>query len=230
MPFTIAPHGRRVESARPGHHDGRRHLRPSLPRDERPRRACDQGPHASTSTARKLTENFVVLSRIERRDRDHARSRGAGAPPRGPRDDQHHPQASALLAGSAGSRRVSRAVVAGAFSAEFLSLPEEVLTTTLIHHQHYFPGRRDRAAQLMPAFLAVIEHAVDERARHRDECRARRHRAAARCAVFLGRRSQGRRSRRGSSGSATRAVPQEPRDRTARRPSGSRRWRRWIAT
>ena len=31
------------------------------------------------------------------------------------------------------------AVVAGAFSAEFLQLPQEVLITTLIHHQHYFP-------------------------------------------------------------------------------------------
>ena len=30
-------------------------------------------------------------------------------------------------------------VVAGTFALEFLELPEEVLTTTLIHHQHYFP-------------------------------------------------------------------------------------------
>jgi glycyl-tRNA synthetase beta chain len=31
------------------------------------------------------------------------------------------------------------AVVAGTFAPEFLDLPEEVLTTTMIHHQHYFP-------------------------------------------------------------------------------------------
>ena len=31
------------------------------------------------------------------------------------------------------------AVVAGFFDAGFLELPEEVLTTTLVHHQHYFP-------------------------------------------------------------------------------------------
>ena len=30
-------------------------------------------------------------------------------------------------------------VVAGHFPPEFLQLPEEVLTTTMIHHQHYFP-------------------------------------------------------------------------------------------
>ena len=37
-------------------------------------------------------------------------------------------------------------VVAGFFAAAFLELPEEVLTTTLIHHQHYFPVRRRDAA------------------------------------------------------------------------------------
>ena len=39
------------------------------------------------------------------------------------------------------------AVVAGAFSAEFLTLPAEVLTTTLIHHQHFFPVRGRRRAR-----------------------------------------------------------------------------------
>ena len=46
------------------------------------------------------------------------------------------------------------AVVSGAFSAEFLTLPAEVLTTTLIHHQHFFPVVASNGA-LMPAFLAV---------------------------------------------------------------------------
>ena len=46
------------------------------------------------------------------------------------------------------------AVVGGAFSAEFLTLPEEVLTTTLIHHQHFFPVAGANG-HLMPAFLAV---------------------------------------------------------------------------
>jgi glycyl-tRNA synthetase beta subunit len=38
---------------------------------------------------------------------------------------------------------------------EFLTLPEEVLTTTMIHHQHYFPVVDDEG-RLKPAFLAVI--------------------------------------------------------------------------
>jgi glycyl-tRNA synthetase beta chain len=45
-------------------------------------------------------------------------------------------------------------VVAGHFPPEFLQLPEEVLTTTMIHHQHYFPVVGDDGA-LRPAFLAV---------------------------------------------------------------------------
>jgi glycyl-tRNA synthetase beta chain len=47
------------------------------------------------------------------------------------------------------------AVVAGTFSLEFLELPEEVLTTTLIHHQHYFPIESEDG-RLKNAFLAVI--------------------------------------------------------------------------
>jgi glycyl-tRNA synthetase beta chain len=46
------------------------------------------------------------------------------------------------------------AVVAGHFPVEFLQLPEEVLTTTMIHHQHYFPVVDDEG-RLKPAFLAV---------------------------------------------------------------------------
>jgi glycyl-tRNA synthetase beta chain len=45
-------------------------------------------------------------------------------------------------------------VVAGHFPVEFLQLPEEVLTTTMIHHQHYFPVV-DEEGKLKPAFLAV---------------------------------------------------------------------------
>jgi glycyl-tRNA synthetase beta chain len=47
------------------------------------------------------------------------------------------------------------AVVAGTFSLDFLELPEEVLTTTLIHHQHYFPVEGEDG-RLKNAFLAVI--------------------------------------------------------------------------
>ena len=46
------------------------------------------------------------------------------------------------------------AVVTGTFPSEFLTLPDEVLTTTMIHHQHYFPVV-DRSGRLKPHFLAV---------------------------------------------------------------------------
>jgi glycyl-tRNA synthetase beta chain len=51
-------------------------------------------------------------------------------------------------------------VVAGTFAHEFLELPEEVLTTTLIHHQHYFPVESDDG-RLKNAFLAVINTEPD---------------------------------------------------------------------
>ena len=52
------------------------------------------------------------------------------------------------------------AVVAGTFAPEFLSLPEEVLTTTMIHHQHFFPVSSP-AGKLLPAFLAVTNTQAD---------------------------------------------------------------------
>ena len=45
-------------------------------------------------------------------------------------------------------------VVAGRFPDEFLSLPEEVLKTTMIHHQHYFPVTAGDG-RLTEHFLAV---------------------------------------------------------------------------
>src|SRR6185503_15756367 len=46
-------------------------------------------------------------------------------------------------------------VVAGFFDRAFLALPEEVLSTTLVHHQHYFPVLSDRG-EVKEAFLAVV--------------------------------------------------------------------------
>ena len=102
---------------------------------------------------KKLGENFVLLSRIERRDRllrdleSQARKIGGRALL------QQHPQAEALLE-EVPDLVEYPAVVAGTFAPEFLSLPGEVLTTTLIHHQHFFPVV-DASGALMPAFLAV---------------------------------------------------------------------------
>ncbi len=52
-------------------------------------------------------------------------------------------------------------VVAGVFPGEFLALPDEVLVTTMIHHQHYFPVT-DEQQKLLPAFLAVTNIEVEQ--------------------------------------------------------------------
>jgi glycyl-tRNA synthetase beta chain len=102
---------------------------------------------------KKLAENFVVLSRIERRDRI-MRDLDAQGRKLGGRPMLHqHPQAEALL-DEVPDLVEFPAIVSGLFSAEFLTLPPEVLTTTLIHHQHYFPVVSSTGG-LMPAFLAV---------------------------------------------------------------------------
>jgi glycyl-tRNA synthetase beta chain len=107
----------------------------------------------------RLVENFVILDRAERESRirreleTHARRLGGRVSP-----------STSLRAGGSGEvssllREVPDlveypAVVAGHFPVEFLQLPEEVLTTTMIHHQHYFPVV-DEDGKLKPAFLAV---------------------------------------------------------------------------
>jgi glycyl-tRNA synthetase beta chain len=102
-------------------------------------------------TAR-LAEHFVILDRQERQDRI---ARGLEAKARS-------------LGGRVGSAAMLHStlleevpdlieyptVMAGTFSKEFLSLPDEVLTTTMIHHQHNFPVV-DESGRLKPAFLAV---------------------------------------------------------------------------
>jgi glycyl-tRNA synthetase beta chain len=100
----------------------------------------------------RLAEHFVILDRQERHDRI---GRGLESKARS-------------LGGRVGSAAVLHStlldevpdlieyptVMAGTFAKEFLSLPEEVLTTTMIHHQHNFPVVDD-AGHLKPAFLVV---------------------------------------------------------------------------
>ena len=99
---------------------------------------------------RKLAEHFVVLDRHERRDLVaralESRARRLGGRP-------------LVAAGSAFLDEVPDlieypGVVAGSFDPAFLALPFEVLTTTMIHHQHYFPVVDEHGA-LKPVFLAV---------------------------------------------------------------------------
>ena len=112
---------------------------------------------------KKLTENFVLLSRIERRDRI-VRDLEAQARRIGGRALVHqHPRAEALL-DEVPDLVEFPAVVAGTFQPEFLTLPQEVLITTLIHHQHFFPVIGS-SGSLMAAFLAVTNtQTTNERA------------------------------------------------------------------
>ncbi len=95
----------------------------------------------------RLAENFVILDRSEREGRirreleTHARRLGGRVNTAG-------------LLQEVPDLVEYPSVVAGHFPVEFLELPEEVLATTMIHHQHYFPVVDDEG-KLKPAFLAV---------------------------------------------------------------------------
>jgi glycyl-tRNA synthetase beta chain len=101
---------------------------------------------------KRLAEHFVILDRNERHDRI-ARELDAEARRRGGR-----------IARSLVSQGILDevpdlveypVVISGAFAPECLTLPEEVLTTTMIHHQHFFPITSDQG-RLQPVFLAVL--------------------------------------------------------------------------
>jgi glycyl-tRNA synthetase beta chain len=99
----------------------------------------------------KLAEQFVILDR-ETRQRRIARKLDACATKVGGRVART-PTESTLL-GEVPDLVEYPSVVIGGFPKEFLHLPAEVLTTTMIHHQHYFPVV-DRKGKLKPNFLAV---------------------------------------------------------------------------
>jgi glycyl-tRNA synthetase beta chain len=106
----------------------------------------------------KLLENFVILERSERhnkigRELDAKAQRLQGRVSRVARGEGGLLQEVPDLV-------EYPSVVAGTFAHEFLELPEEVLTTTLIHHQHYFPVEGEDGA-LKNAFLAVINTEPD---------------------------------------------------------------------
>ena len=52
-------------------------------------------------------------------------------------------------------------VILGAFEAEYLKLPEEVLVTVMRDHQNYF-AVEDKTGKLLPHFLAVLNTKADE--------------------------------------------------------------------
>ena len=107
---------------------------------------------------KRLAENFVVLERSERQDRItreleiEARRRGG--------------RVARQLVAKRCCRKCRiwssiRSVISGSFGDEFLELPEEVLTTTMIHHQHFFPVVNEQG-KLQPVFLAVLNMEPDK--------------------------------------------------------------------
>ena len=53
--------------------------------------------------------------------------------------------------------------VTGAIDESFLELPDEVLTTVMVHHQRFVPVR-DAEGRLLPRFVAVANHKVPDEA------------------------------------------------------------------
>jgi glycyl-tRNA synthetase beta chain len=99
----------------------------------------------------KLPEHFVILDHAERRDRI-ARELESKARKLGGRVQlREH----AALVDEVADLVEYPGVVAGFYERSFLELPHEVLTTTLVHHQHYFPVVDEKGA-LKEAFLAVV--------------------------------------------------------------------------
>jgi len=106
----------------------------------------------------RLLENFVILERSERHDKI-ARELDAKARRLQGRVSRNVRHESGLLQ-EVPDLVEYPSVIAGTFASDFLQLPDEVLTTTLIHHQHYFPVE-DESGKLKNAFLAVINTEPD---------------------------------------------------------------------
>jgi glycyl-tRNA synthetase beta chain len=99
----------------------------------------------------RLKEHFVVLDHAERRDRIARDLEGHARRLNGRVALKDH----AALLDEVADLVEYPGVVAGFFDPAFLALPGEVLSTTLVHHQHYFPVTGDNG-DLKEAFLAVV--------------------------------------------------------------------------
>ena len=187
VPFTIAPDAGGADRPGAGRHVRRRHLRPPVPDDQRPRRPRDQGAivrRVPRAAAREL--RHPRAQRAAQQDRARARREGAAAA--GPRQP-HRAQRVGPAAGSArsgrvpvGRRRHVRARVpraAGRSADDDADSPSALLS-----------GRR-RGRQAEERVSRRHQHRAGQRADDRAQRRARGHRAAARRAVLLGSRSEG---------------------------------------
>ncbi len=136
----------------------------------------------------RLLENFVILERSERESRirreleTHARKLGARVSPL-------VASQSSLLA-EVPDLVEYPSVVAGHFPVEFLQLPGGSADHDDDSPPALLPGGGGRR-QAQAGVPRGHEHAAGEAGDHRPQLRARAHRAAARCAVLLGRRSLG---------------------------------------
>ncbi len=118
-------------------------------RDGRPGRPVRVGSFAEYRTT--LKRHYVLLSREERRARIAKKL------------ETQAKRLGGVVGGAGGAASLLDevpdlveypSVVAGRFPEEFLALPEEVLKTTMIHHQHYFPVAAGDG-RLTEHFLAV---------------------------------------------------------------------------
>lgn len=100
----------------------------------------------------KLAKRFVVLDHTERRQKIQT-ALLAKAEEHGGSVDFASPTLSALL-NEVSDLVECPLVVEGRFDETFLELPREVLTTTMMHHQHFFPLAGPEHC-LLPVFLAV---------------------------------------------------------------------------
>jgi glycyl-tRNA synthetase beta chain len=107
----------------------------------------------------RLLENFVILERSERHNKIARELDAKAQRLRGRVSRAAHAELALLQ--EVPDLVEYPSVVAGTFAAEFArDLPEEVLITTLVHHQHYFPLEGEDG-KLLPAFLAVINSEPD---------------------------------------------------------------------
>ena len=131
-------HRARAGPDRAGHPVGREHLRPPLPDDERPRRPGHQGQDVRRlrgAAARELRHPRARAS-ASRRSRASSRRTPASSAARVQRPASRRSRRCCRKCRTSSSTRRSSPATS---RSEFLQLPEEVLTTTMIHHQHYFP-------------------------------------------------------------------------------------------
>ena len=110
---------------------------------------------------RRLASAYVLIARDERRARV---SRKLAACARKAGGTVAPIEAQSALAREVPDLVEHPAVVTGSFPREFLELPDEVLSTTMVHHQHYFPVV-DAGGGLLPHFLAVTNTPRDNVAR-----------------------------------------------------------------